>query len=73
MTELQNVVYHDGDCSCYQVLFDKDGKSYDCPICDCGALRKIVRNPSTYKYTEEVRGIITGCWLEHIAEIARPK
>jgi hypothetical protein len=74
MTNLQTHIRHDGDCSCYQVLIDKDGKSYDCPICDCGALRKVIRTISDDdRYTKEMRDAITKCWLKHIAEIARPK
>lgn len=66
MTNLQQCVTHSGDCSCYQVIIDKNGISHDCDICDCGALRKEIRNVN-------VSDEVINCWTKHLLAISRNK
>lgn len=60
-----NNIQHAGDCSIYQVLFDKDGNSYECDICDCGALRRIL---GTHLDEDKIFGKI---WVKHQLAIQR--
>jgi hypothetical protein len=70
MTDLQKYLVHDGDCSCYQLIFDGYGQSHDCYICDCGALRNAIRNPSN-KYSKLQLDKLNNCWANHMLAITK--
>lgn len=71
MTDLQKVVYHDGDCSCYTSIVDVDGQVHDCNICDCGELRKKIRSPSLMydNYSPYHLDVLLKCWENHLKAI----
>jgi hypothetical protein len=69
LTDLQAHICHDGSCSCYQVLINKDGNSYDCDICDCGALRKAMREMRCEDLPQQ--SDIFECWMRHLTAISR--
>lgn len=72
MTDLQKVVYHDSDCSCYTSIIDVDGQAHDCDICDCGKLRETVRNPP-FTYSQLHLEVLNKCWLKHLIAINNQK
>lgn len=69
MSKLQSCIKHSEDCSCYQVIFDKYGAVHDCDICDCGALRNVMRKMGCSDLPE--KSDIFNCWLLHVAAISR--
>lgn len=52
---LQSIVKHDGDCSCWKP---------DCLICDCGALRIRIREG-----TLPGQAHVWDCWSNHLLAI----
>ncbi len=69
MSILHTCVTHSGDCSCYQVILSKYGYYSDCDICDCGALRKAMREMTCEDLPRQ--SDIMECWLRHISAISR--